>query len=337
MKRTQVAALATALLTGAALVAASAPASADFAPQAKDIVGVGSDTTEHAMNYVADGYTPAVGPRLAGYNQTASARIVSFNATNPLTGATHDNIVLQAGRAPSQRPNGSTEGKTALLAGTNAATGVDYARSSSSLSGTETSGGLWLFPFAKDGLKIAVSTGSNAPAAGLTLAQLQGIYTGVFTTWNQVGGTGTSTIDAKLPQSGSGTRNTFLTQLGLTEAQVTGHYTEVQEHDPAAIVGHPDVIAPFSTGRAVGVSGLVLLPGTADGGWDYVRALYNVVRAADLSADWVTQVFGPTGELCSSGAKGRIAASGFQQLASQSAGGACGVATQSAPTNLLAS
>ena len=56
------------------------------------------------------------------------------------------------------------------------------------------------------------SGGTNAPAS-LTLLQLKNIYLCKTTNWDKVGGTA-GTIDAFIPQSGSGTRNTFLLALG---------------------------------------------------------------------------------------------------------------------------
>jgi len=124
------------------------PALADYAPSTTDVVGVGSDTVQSAMNFVADGdYVSDTGynlnqrNRVANFDATADAgaRLAygTFGATSatcsPGTGGTagtgnqtavhadkpcvlNPEIVLRAGLRPTQRPNGSGAGYTALKA-----------------------------------------------------------------------------------------------------------------------------------------------------------------------------------------------------------------------------
>jgi ABC-type phosphate transport system substrate-binding protein len=333
MKRSKVSLLLGVALAGVIATSIAAPASADPTPQSKDIVGVGSDTTEFMMNYLADG-TRISGIVATGYNAGASARLVSFNATNPIL-ATDTSLILRAGANPTVRPNGSGAGKKTLF--TNATYGalnqpsINFGRSSSgpNSSGEENAGGLWHVPYAVDGLLVARATVSNAPAS-LTLANLTAIYKGQITAWNQIDPSySAETIVPKLPQSGSGTRAFFLTQIGLAESQVTT-IASVQEHDPAGVVGNPNAIAPFSLARFN-----TLPAGTAiavEPGFSAQRAVYNVVRAADLTKPFFAAIFGPDGYICSGSGNALIKGAGFTQLAGPSAGGVCGVQAQSAPT-----
>ena len=52
----------------------------------------------------------------------------------------------------------------------------------------------------------------------LSAQQLKSIYTCTATTWTSVGGTSADTIIPIIPQLGSGTRSTFLADIGLTTA-----------------------------------------------------------------------------------------------------------------------
>jgi ABC-type phosphate transport system substrate-binding protein len=300
--------------------AAGDPDDATFTPVAGDLIGVGSDTSQHAVHVLAEGagswgaQTPA-----------PAFRIASFAATPPGT-----TIALPSGTIP--RPNGSGAGK-ALLFGASNNTDIDFARSSSAQSATETAAGLQSFPFALDTLAMAVSNNvpSNAPAS-LTPAQIVGIYSGSITDWSAVGGTA-GTIAPKIPQAGSGTRSFFTAQLqamnGGVAVTLAGTVAEVQEHDDTLIKGDANAIAPFSVGRA-GLLGTTL---RLEQGWKADRALYNVVRGADLGRADIQSVFGSDGFFCSVAARSLIEQSGFKQLAPPARGGVCGAATQAATTN----
>ncbi|WP_024287401.1 substrate-binding domain-containing protein [Cellulomonas sp. KRMCY2] len=327
MKRSKVSALLTTALIGALAVSLAGPAAADPTPQPKDIVGVGSDTSQFALNYLADGVV--AGSFNAGYNAGASARLVSFDALKADGPAT---IVLKAGTAAITRPNGSGSGKALLYGATNNVN-VNYARSSSGPSPAENSANLWHVPFAVDGLKLATATTSNAPAS-ITPAQMVDIYKGTVTNWNQIGG-GNGVIVPMIPQAGSGTRTFFEAQLKAANGNVTvvlgASVVVTQEHDAAPVAADPNAVSPFSTGRFATATGIKLVNGA--GSFTAQRALYNVVRAADLTKPWFTEIFGENGFVCSGGAGTLIAASGFTQLATGLDGGVCGVPTQAATTN----
>src|SRR5450432_1126415 len=113
----------------ALVVGVSSPAFADYAPSAKDVVGVGSDTVQNIADFVNDGDPFGDG---GGYNSAGNKfKMVSFDATpdandragylNPsVTGTTlnilNPTIVLRQGTAPVLRPNGSGAGIAALIA-----------------------------------------------------------------------------------------------------------------------------------------------------------------------------------------------------------------------------
>jgi ABC-type phosphate transport system substrate-binding protein len=335
MNRSKVAAIATAFLVGAVTVAGATSASADAVPQVRDIVGVGSDTIQYALNNLADGGQTGATFTL-GYNTAHNGRLVSFNALNPSVpsnGANiHDSIVLKAGTAPITRPDGSTQGKAVLFgAGNN--TAADFARSSSALSADEVTGNLTAFPFGLDELAAAVSAQStNAPAA-ISVQELLGIYKGTITNWSQIGGTD-GVIVPMMPQSGSGTAKFFMAQLTAANLGVTFTLTPsvvtVQEHDPSVFTGAPNAVAPFSKGRAgmANAIGLVRLEtGTAfdsNPSFSAQRAVYNVVRTADANKPAIAGLFSQDGFLCSGAAKKLIEAAGFKQLAVPADLGVCG-------------
>ncbi len=333
--RKLLAGLATATLGVSVLGLSAGPASAaytphpddpGFTPVAADLIGVGSDTTMGAMHLLGKAWnerTPA-----------PAFRVASYAAVKAPEGGT---IPLPGGEIT--RPNGSGAGKNLLYgAGDNA--DVDFARSSSANSPTETQAGLQMFPFALDTLRMAVSNNvaSNAPAS-LSPAQLVGIYKGDITNWSQVGGR-PGTIEPKTPQPGSGTRQFWDAQLRAMNGGVPVTYgskvQEVQEHDDLHIKNDANAVAPFSEGRAALLGTTLRLTSAAAGsGWKADRAVYNVVRQADLGRSDIQALLGPTGFLCSAAALPLVERAGFRQLAAESRGGACGVATQEATSNFL--
>jgi ABC-type phosphate transport system substrate-binding protein len=316
---------------GTVPLAGTASAEPTYVPQASDIVGVGSDTTQFVMEYLANG-TTINGTFVDGYNAGKSSdRLVSFDALG--TGLSAQ-ITPKAGAAAITRPNGSTAGKNTLW--NPSVPEVNFARSSSSLSSGEVSAGLWQVPFAVDGLKMATAQTTNAPAS-IPLSDVVKIYNGQITTWNQITGNGagsSDTIDALVPQSGSGTRSFFLGLLKAansnTDVSLAG-VAETQEHSDVDIKSNPNALAPFSTGRAETTPTVKLVTGA--GSFDAQRALYNVVRQGDLNASWFGGLFGAAGYVCSDAARPLIEAAGFHQLARAAGGGVCGQPAQAATTN----
>jgi ABC-type phosphate transport system substrate-binding protein len=213
-KLTRLIAAAAAVVT-ATLVAG--PALADppsgVVPKPTDIVGVGSSTLE----YLFDQYSH-------DYDATVSAKaphLYSFDATNPVTGATDDPITTKQGCKPIPRPDGSSPGITALTTENGTTSGrpcIDFARSDR---GREPSDP----PYAPGGVAFIYLMGkvvtwahpktSDAPD-NLTAAQLTEIYNCQVTNWDQVGGKN-APIKAFIPQVGSETRSEFLIALDITE------------------------------------------------------------------------------------------------------------------------
>jgi len=258
-----------------ALVAAvAAPAFADpqQAVAATDITAVGSDTIQFVDNDLA-----------TAYNATNPGRLFdSWDAVNPSTGAAHDTIGVKPGVSIT-RPNGSSEGITALLQNTN----VDVARSSRGPRDGDQ--GLIFLPFAQDEVRYALSAATPTHGVdGLTAAQLATIYscgnTGVTVKWSDlVAGASNDPIQALIPQAGSGTRSFFEGAIGVSDTTIqkgetSGCVTTVEEHDPASIANNADALAPFSVARfkAKVPAGQIALNTT---GFDATREVYNVVRA----------------------------------------------------------
>ena len=311
------------LLAGStvALVASAGVAQADpaAAPAAGDLVGVGSDTSEHVLNALSTAYN-ATGP---------AAKLYSWDATgaSPLT--------PKAGCAAINRPNGSGAGINALIADGNAHC-IDFARSSRGPQGTEAQNYAFV-EFARDSLSYVTSKNSRVPGT-LTTQALHDLYA-------SAAGSAACSFTAYLPQAGSGTRSFFLTSIGLTEvtkgscAKDSWSGGEVQEHNPDAIKADVNALAPFSVGRAIPFAADIrgnsvddsVNPGTrntiatvnpanaqtpAPGEASikaYDRALYNVVRRADLDTDNYLGVFGSIGWICADpAAAGQVAANGFR-------------------------
>jgi len=249
--------------TAAAAVTAmmAAPALADppagVTPKPRDVVGVGSDTIQNVMDQFS-----------VDYNAThTSGKLYSWDATNPTTGAMGDPIQLKSGSANCNipRPDGSSAGITALentLTTTGGQPCINFARSSRGPATTDPAT-ITFINLAGDAVTYATQPGGHAPAAGLTTAQLTGIYNCTITNWSQVGGT-SAPIDAFIPQSTSGTRAFFLSALGLTapggcvstSATVSGaggaNANTLQENEGDAPIlnkNKADVIFPFSVGK----------------------------------------------------------------------------------------
>jgi ABC-type phosphate transport system substrate-binding protein len=320
---------AAALAVSGLALGAAGPAAADpgFVPGPNDIVGVGSDTIEFVVQNLADSWNST---------GTPAYKVASWNATGSAT------ITPRLGAADVPRPNGSGSGKATLFgAGNN--TAINFARSSSSLSTTEAAA-LTQFPFAVDGLKLAVSgqQASHAPTS-ITAAQMVKIYDGTYTHWNQIPGNAagsTAAIKPMTPQSGSGTRSFFESELKAANGGVAVTYgadvTFVQEHDPSLIQNDPDAIAPFSTARQATLATPSVIH--LEGGYRARRAVYDVVRNADAGSAWVADLFGAgatPGFWCSAAGRTIITNAGFEPLATTATpGGQCGLPLTAPPANL---
>jgi hypothetical protein len=269
-------------------------AQADGVPAAGDIVGVGSDTMQYVVDFTNNGDPSGD----IGYNSAGNVyRATSFDATTDANGRMafpHDvllqldpTVMLRAQTYPIQRPNGGDSGLNALLADTgptdpalNFATIVsapgatipdsrptDDEVASAAANGW---GGLESFTLGTTTAQIAVADTTNAPAGGLTQAQLQNIYLcdPGYRNWDSssLGSGPDATIVPMLPPLGSDLRTAFLDDLGITDTG--GCVVNVQDNDPTVVAGNPNAIAPFATSVYnlwQGISGNAL-GGAAPGG-----------------------------------------------------------------------
>lgn len=262
------AATVTAATATGSLPAMGAPAAAGLggghaqraAPAPTDVVGVGSGVSSSVFDQLAHDYNKIV--------KAGSLHLHSTNATNPVTGMTHDVIVAKAGCPRAPRPADSSEGiegsasnLLGLTAGTTTQVGTfctDFARSARGRAPNDLPsgpGGIQFLPFAIDAVTYATDAKTNAPAR-LTTAQLAKIYTCAIRNWQRVGGRN-APIDAQLPPVTSDTRAIFLTALGDGRPIRPGRCVDASQGEniqnlPAENEGvnkylrGPDVIFPYS-------------------------------------------------------------------------------------------
>ncbi|MEU5099443.1 Ig-like domain repeat protein [Streptomyces sp. NPDC020996] len=250
MRRTR----STAVLVAAAVVSGglvlTSPAYADPTPAGtyRQLVGVGSDTTQDVMNALAGDTVNGKSYAGTAVKSADGAGIASYDAIEPGTGSTSSTIQTRSDGPSFLRPNGSGKGRLALSesltgdkypdsAGTSIKGQVDFARSSGTPSTSGTA--LTYIPFARDAVGVAVK---GSALDTLTVDQLHDIYSGSLT---QVGG---QTVHPKIPQSGSGTRKFFLSAIGLTDATLSPNVPTVQENQGDAALTEDGALAPFSVG-----------------------------------------------------------------------------------------
>lgn len=213
----------------------------------RQLVGVGSDTTQDVLNALAG--DTVNGTSYASTAVTADgAGIASYDAIEPVTGSTTSSITTRTAGPSFLRPNGSGNGRIALSealtgdkypnsAGVSISGQVDFARSSGgpSVSGTT----LTYIPLARDAVGVAAK---GSALQNLTVDQLHDIYSGVTTTVNG------QAVHPYLPQTGSGTRKFFLGAIGLTDAQIPLSVGIVQENQANPALTTDGSLVPFSVG-----------------------------------------------------------------------------------------
>jgi ABC-type phosphate transport system substrate-binding protein len=239
---TKIAAVAAAAATVLAVgIGPAAQADPETTPSLTTLAGVGSDTItplfseggvwkgdQTSSTCTASG--PESGTFAHDYNATKPTyKIASWDAVDPCTGATAT-ITTKAKNSSDTscqltRPDGSSDGIEALndnQTDTNTtSTGqtvycVDFARSSRAPNTTTFEDAF--AAMSQDAITWTspkVSGESNPEPTNLTQAQLEAIYTCTDTNWDQVGGKD-APIGVVVPQSGSGTRSTWLLALGIT-------------------------------------------------------------------------------------------------------------------------
>lgn len=270
--------LATTAATALVMGLATAPnASADYAPIAQDVVGVGGDTPQYDLQFLADGSPLQGGTQ--GYNSTGNRyKLVTFNATPDgnaraayANGSTQSapiplnaTDVLREGTAPVQRVQSSGAAITALLADTGSQETINFVFSASeptsaqqNQAGNQGWGYLHVVQLGSDAVQIAAATSSHAPA-GLSINELLAIYKGTDTTWHDVDPSlPNNPIIPLLPPSSSSITKTFLADLktangGTAPTLANPNIKTVEQNDPTAITAASspaDAIVPFSSAR----------------------------------------------------------------------------------------
>ncbi len=252
---------------------------ADYAPQPGDVVAVGGDTPQYALQFLADGDTSGD----AGFNSAGGVnRLVTFNATpdgngrSAYTNSTTTGVpsvalnptdVLRAGTPPVQRVSSSGNAISALLADTGSQETINFVFSASlpTVANDTTAanngwGYLHIVEIGTDSVQVAADTTTNAPSGGLTAAELLQIYTSNSAIqWNQVTGAGdSSTADVipEIPPSGSSIYKTFIAALttanGGTAPTLGSIVKTVEQNDPTTVTGSSspaNAIVPFSSAR----------------------------------------------------------------------------------------
>ncbi|MCI3274861.1 Ig-like domain repeat protein [Streptomyces cylindrosporus] len=244
----------TATLVAAAVVAGglalSSPAYADPTPAGtfRQLVGVGSDTTQDVLNALAGDTVNSISYSASAVKSASGAGVASYDAIEPGTGSTTSKITTRTGGPSFARPNGSGNGRIALTksltgeaypdsAGVAIKGQVDFARSSGGPSASGSA--LTYIPMARDAVGVAVR---GSALDTLTVKQLHDIYNGSLTTVNG------QTVHPRIPQSGSGTRKFFLNAIGLQDTELAASVTVVQENQGNTALTEDGALVPFSVG-----------------------------------------------------------------------------------------
>jgi hypothetical protein len=310
---------------GLTLAMTAAPAWADptGAPTYRPLAGMGSDTTFEVMNDLSDVVQVGGQKVIGSYNPEPAGQVVSTKdeATNP-------NCNTAGGSGGVPRANGSSAGRDALNAATTVGSAtfgcLDFARTSS---GSVVAGQTFV-PMASDGLTYAYPfNGAIGPQS--TLADLKLVYTcdpavaGLFV--------------PLIPQSGSGTRNSWATLMGISNTTLPSCVKDVvpgglavQEHDgrrfnaanqvmPFSVAQYiaqefgaaPDRRGTAQLGQLDGVNPLIQNPAQAN-----LRVVGNILPtavandAASLGNDVFINNGSGTSELCVDG-KATLARFGY--------------------------
>jgi len=281
-------------------------------PVSDSFVAVGSDTLDSSMNALVNG-TKATGSTIR--ITAGGANLASYDAFGSA-------LIQTKTLGPAfVRPEGSGNGVNALIAsirgvaestylwnGVNIANQVDIARSSSGPT-ADPAGKLAWIPYARDAVGYAYLpvVGHESDLANLTTAQLTAIYNGTLTT------VGSTTVNAMIPQNGSGTRKFFLNAIGVSSTStcpLTVCTTSTTPENDASkltvagsiipfsaanfiaqsngvqvntigttgvLLGSPDSVAPYS------VSGTTLVPSATFYATTYGRNTYLVVEYARVT------------------------------------------------------
>jgi ABC-type phosphate transport system substrate-binding protein len=223
-------------------------------PKSYDIVGVGSDTDDTLLDQLSVDYNAA-----HPTHSKTHPWIYSWDATPPgqPTNVT-SKIATKSGCAKILRPDGTGAGLTAFETPVKDGSSdcIDFARAASPRTTTDPPkgpNGVLYVRLAEDAATYATNATTNAPAAGLTTAQLVAIFgTCTITNWSQVGGK-SGKIDPVLPPSSTGTTKFFLKALGGITAGPCVDKVSPQQNEgiEAPIKNNPNALVPYSVGKYI--------------------------------------------------------------------------------------
>lgn len=169
--------------------------------------------------------------------------------------------------------------------------------------------GLVSFPFAIDGVAVAVNPGN--PVSGLSKAQLKDIFAGKITNWKDVGGADAA-ISLYMREDGSGTRETFeeralnkgSSAAGANVVNSNGAMKTAIAQDPNAVgyvgIGHLD-----KSIRGLSVDGMApSQENAANGSYTVTRLLYMNTKGEPqgLTRAFVDYIYSPDGKEIVAGA-----------------------------------
>jgi PBP superfamily domain len=242
-------------------------AGADYGATPYDYVGVSGDTPQFSVDFLASG-DPDGDP---GFNTSGPLnRIVNFDAEPDANGraayysgdtslggqAEDPTEVLRGGQNPLQRVSSSGNAILSIEADSTSNESIQFIASSTALSGTAYAVPLHEFEFGTDTVSVVAGSSTNAPASGLTKADLVGIYNGSITNWNQIsdvsGYSGSGTIVPLLPPSTSAITKTFEASIGIASTALGSDVVQIEQNDPTAITlssSPNNAIVPFSQAR----------------------------------------------------------------------------------------
>lgn len=212
-------------------VAADPPA----LPPPNAVVGVGSDTTEGLFDQLS-----------VDYNKNAHhpAPLYSWWSTGS------PSIRTKVGCRPMDRPNGSSPGIAALKARQFRPDGrpcIDFARSLAPR-GPGDPPSLVYVPFARDALAWAANAKTNAPSS-LSPSQLKDILECTATTWDQVGGESTDTIQPFLPVTGPGLAGFLYRLAGIIHVGPCVRQTQQDQGTAGPIADNPNALVFYSVAK----------------------------------------------------------------------------------------
>jgi ABC-type phosphate transport system substrate-binding protein len=266
-------AVAATLVAMGCLGAGTALADPSSTPSLTTLTGVGSDTVTPLFDNGVPGGDS--GSFVHDYNATKPTYpIASWDAVNPATGVADQTITTKALNSKDtscqlERPDGSSAGIAALnenQTDTNKVSGqskiycIDYARSSRAPNTTTFEDAF--ITLARDGIAWSYPTvkgATNPQPAALDKAQLVAIYTCKDVNWDKVGGKD-APIGPVVPQTGSGTRSSWLLELGITATSepcwqngtvVVKGTTDVIEENTGLSAGN---VAQFTTTQDFGTT-----------------------------------------------------------------------------------